>query len=232
MRERSRKFSIKQITAQAGVSKATVDRVLHGRSSVHYQTKRRVEQALQELEAQEVASLAMGRTFYLDVIMHAPQRFTRAVSNAINAQVGSMTPFRISPRFHLSEDISVKNLCRLMDRCAAKGTHGIVLNAVDEYLVNQRVNALRRENIPVVTLVTDLPRSERIGYIGMDNRMGGRTAAYLMAHWLNGASRLIAVVLSSNLFRGEEEREMGFRMWLRERAPHLQVVDISGGQGV
>ncbi|WP_341538535.1 substrate-binding domain-containing protein, partial [Pseudomonas viridiflava] len=28
------------------------------------------------------------------------------------------------------------------------------------------------------------------------------------------------------------EREMGFRAWLRGRAPHLRVLDISGGYGV
>jgi len=39
-------------------------------------------------------------------------------------------------------------------------------------------------------------------------------------------------VISSELFRGEEEREMGFRTWLRSRAQHLRVVDISGGFGV
>ena len=232
MRELAKKFSIKQIAAQAGVSKATVDRVLHERSSVHYQTRRRVEQALQELSAQEASSLAMGRTFHFDVIMHAPTRFTRAVSNAITAQVGSMGPFRISPRFHLFEDISVRELQRMMERCASRGTQGIILKAPDEPLINQAINQLTQSDIPVVTLVTDLPQSQRIGYIGMDNRMAGRTAAYLLSHWLDSTPRQVAVVLSSNLFRGEEEREMGFRLWLRERAPQLQVVAISGGYGV
>lgn len=39
------------------------------------------------------------------------------------------------------------------------------------------------------------------------------------------------MVIGSELFRGEEEREMGFRMWLRSRAAHLRVLDISGGYG-
>ena len=40
------------------------------------------------------------------------------------------------------------------------------------------------------------------------------------------------MVIGSELFRGEEEREMGFRAWLRGRAAHLRVLDISGGYGV
>lgn len=46
MLERAKHFSIKQIATQAGVSKATIDRVLHQRGSVHYQTHRRIEQEI------------------------------------------------------------------------------------------------------------------------------------------------------------------------------------------
>lgn len=40
------------------------------------------------------------------------------------------------------------------------------------------------------------------------------------------------MVIGSELFRGEEEREMGFRAQLRGRAEDLRVLDISGGYGV
>ncbi|NNG65587.1 LacI family DNA-binding transcriptional regulator, partial [Pseudomonas fragi] len=87
MLSRAKRFSIKQIATQAGVSKATVDRVLHQRGSFHQQTQRRIEQALGELEAQEKSGLAMGRTFHVDVILHTPERFSTAVKEAISAQL-------------------------------------------------------------------------------------------------------------------------------------------------
>ncbi len=71
-----------------------------------------------------------------------------------------------------------------------------------------------------------------IAYVGMDNRNAGQTAAYLLSRWLGTEAQEVAVVISSERFRGEEEREMGFRMWLRGRAPHLRVLDISEGLGV
>lgn len=232
MLERARRFSIKQLATQAGVSKATVDRVLHQRGSVHYQTQRRIEQALDELEAQEQTGLAVGRSFHVDVIMHTPRRFSAAVQAAITAQLGGLAPFRVFPRFHFFEEIDGLRMRELILRCAAKGTQGIVLKAADEPLINQAVNQVTAAGVPVVTLVTDLPQSERIAYVGMNNRTAGQTAAYLLSRWLDPAPQPVAVVLSSDLFRGEEEREMGFRMWLRGRAPHLQVLDISGGGGV
>lgn len=44
--------------------------------------------------------------------------------------------------------------------------------------------------VPVVTLVTDLPRSARLAYVGIDNRAAGATAAaYLLEQWLGGLSQ-------------------------------------------
>lgn len=232
MLSRAKHFSIKQIATQAGVSKATVDRVLHQRGSVHYQTRRRIEQALDELEAQEKNGLAVGRTFHVDVIMHTPRRFSNAVQEAITAQLGSMGPFRIAPRFHLFENIDPQQMHDVLMRCAEKGSQGVVLKAEDEPQINRAVSQLTAAGIPVVTLVTDLPQSERIAYVGMDNRNAGQTAAYLLSRWLDPTAQEVAVVIGSERFRGEEEREMGFRMWLRARAPHLRVLDVSDGFGV
>lgn len=230
--DRAGRYSIKQLAAQAGVSKATVDRMLHGRAGVHAQTGRRIEQALDELEAQERSGLAVGRTLHFDIVMHTPRRFSDAVRAAINAQLGSLAPFRIMPRFHLFEDIDSLGMAELIRRCMAKGSQGIVLKAADAPAINQAVNQVMAAGVPVVTLVTDLPQSARLGYVGMNNRTAGQTAAYLLSRWLDPAPQPVAVVLSSDLFRGEEEREVGFRTWLRARAAHLQVLDISGGGGV
>ncbi|MDU8432644.1 LacI family DNA-binding transcriptional regulator [Pseudomonas syringae] len=232
MLERAKHFSIKQLAAQAGMSKATVDRVLHQRGSVHYQTQRRVEQALAELEAQERNGLVVGRTFHIDVIMHTPRRFSAAVQSAIEAQLGSLAPFRIAPRFYFFEEIEPQAMHDQLMRCIKRGSQGVVLKAADEPLTLAAVKALKVAGIPVVTLVTDLPHSERIGYVGIDNRAAGQTAAYLLSRWLGDQPQDVAVVIGSEMFRGEEEREMGFRNALRGDGTALRVVEISGGFGV
>ncbi|MCB6184923.1 LacI family DNA-binding transcriptional regulator [Leeia sp. TBRC 13508] len=227
------KFSVKRISAQAGVSKATVDRVLHGRGNVHFETERRVHQAIEELEAQSRVSLASGRTFYIDVIMQAPKRFSTAVEKAMVEQVASLAPFRISPRFFFQEDISSAQLAKQLHKSLSNGAAGVIAKVPDDAMMTGCINEIALANIPVVTLVTDVPKSQRIAYVGMDNRSAGETAAYLMNSWLpTKQAAKVGVILSSQRFRGEEEREMGFRHWLRARAPQLTVIDISGGLGV
>src|SRR5205807_3478496 len=82
------------------------------------------------------------------------------------------------------------------------------------------------------TLVTDLPRSPRTAYIGIDNRAAGATAAYLITQWLGRRPGAVLVTLSRSFFRGEEEREMGFRSALRSMQPSRRVVDVTETDGL
>jgi LacI family transcriptional regulator len=80
--------------------------------------------------------------------------------------------------------------------------------------VIEAVDRLADTGIPVVTLVTDLPVSRRVAYVGIDNRSAGATTAYLLSQWLGAEMGAVLVTLSRGSFRGEEEREMGFRSTL------------------
>ncbi|MFK3703921.1 LacI family DNA-binding transcriptional regulator (plasmid) [Klebsiella michiganensis] len=225
------KFTIKQIAAQAGVSKATVDRALHKRGAVHAQTQRRIRQAINDLELQERTNLASGRTVAVDVILHTPQRFSRLVCDALIDEIHRFAPFRLNLRFHCFETISVREMRKLMLRCA-NDSYGIVLKAENHPLLARTIDELQKHRVPVVTLVTDIPQSKRLRYIGIDNLSAGRTAAYLMSQWLRNAALDVAVVLSSQNFLGEEERVSGFSAALRTMAPTLSPIRISEGYGM
>jgi LacI family transcriptional regulator len=226
------RFTVKQIAAQAGISTATVDRVLNGRTGVHAQTKLRVEHAIAELERRAAASLAIGWNLYVDVIMHSPRRFTSIVQAAIERAMADLDPFRVSARFHLHEDIEPAKLVKLIEARAADRPGGIILKASDEPEIAEAVNRVTMSGVPVVTLVTDLPRSQRLAYVGMDNRAAGRTAAFLLGRLLGDRKGAVIAHLGSHNFQGEEEREIGFRALMRERFPKLSVVEVTGTFGL
>ena len=71
------RFLIKEIALQAGLGVATVDRVLNGRANVREHTRNRVEQAIKELEKQELNLANTGRKLMVDVVAEAPTRFSR-----------------------------------------------------------------------------------------------------------------------------------------------------------
>ncbi|ESY82227.1 LacI family transcriptional regulator [Mesorhizobium sp. LNHC221B00] len=228
----SRAFLLKDIALQAGLSLATVDRVLNDRPGVREHTVRRVKQAIGELEQQRDQIGLAGRKFVLDVVMEAPGRFSEAVRQGLEQAMPSLQPAIFRARYHLAETRNVENTVGIIDALQCRGSNGVFLKAPDVPAVRAAAARLVGAAIPVVTLVTDLPDTGRQAYVGMDNRAAGETAAYLLGEWLGGGPARILVTISSNRFRGEEEREIGFRQALRERYPALGIVEVSEGHGL
>lgn len=223
---------VRDIADQAGLSQATVDRVLNERPGVRESTAAQVRRAIAELDRQRDQVQLGGRTFRLDLVMQAPVRFTSAVRNALEAELPGLRPAVLRCRFHLREEGSPTELAQVLDAIAHRGSAGVLLKAPDDPAVLDAVERLHELHIPVVTVVTDLPLSRRIGYVGIDNRAAGATAAYLVSRMSDEATTSVLVTLSSSSFRGEEEREIGFRSTMRALAPARTIREVSETDGL
>lgn len=224
-------FLVKDIAFQAGLSTATVDRVLNRRPGVRQQTEARVKAAIRELEKQQSGLEVQGQKRTIDVVMEAPERFTDAVREAFETEAPTFMPTTFRCRFHFAETMRPLEIAQLLDRIRLRGSDGVVLKAPDMPEVAGAVARLEQAGIPVITLVTDLPNSARTAYAGADNRAAGETAAYLIGERFAERSATVLVTISSSRFRGEEEREIGFRRVLREHYPAIRIVEISEGHG-
>lgn len=226
------RFSIREIARQAGVSDATVDRVIHARAGVRAGTIGQVKQAIVDLEAQSTQLELSGRQFMIDVVVDAPARFHMAARRALEAELPLLRPAAFRARFHMRERWAAGSLVLELDAIIRRGSHGVLLKAPDTPEIAAAVQRLFQAGIPVVTFVTDLPRSPRLAYVGMDNRAAGATAAYLMHSWLVGRHGSVAVTLSSGIFQGEEEREMGFRATMRSLGGRRDVHFLPASDGL
>jgi LacI family transcriptional regulator len=224
-------YRIREIAVQAGLSEATVDRVLHGRGGVRASTVAEVHQAVEELHRQRTQLRLAGRTFVVDLVVDAPQRFSSAVRAALEAELPGVRPAVIRSRFHLTEAAPAAEIAAALGRIAVRGSQGVVLKAPDDPRVVAAVERLVAAGVPVVTVVTDLPTSPRAAYVGIDNRAAGATAAYLVDRWLGDTPGAVLVTRGDGTFRGEDEREMGFRATQRALRPGRRLVDLVNADG-
>jgi len=222
------RYKVREIAQQSGLSEATVDRVLNARPGVRGNTRAEVMQAIADLDKQRAQLRLNGRRYLIDVVMQTPQRFSDAFRAAVEAELPAFAPAMLRARFHLWESGSTAQMVDALSRI--RGSHGVVLKAQDEPEVAEAIERLVGAGIPVVTYATDVPASSRCGYVGIDNHGAGVTAAYLMRQWLGPVPSDVLITLSRTVFRGEGEREVGFRSALRGSG--LAIVEVSDSDGI
>ncbi len=226
------RFSIKEVARQAGISTATVDRVIHNRANVSARTRKTVEQAIAALSRQEMQIASKGRQLFFDFVIEAPARFCKEVKAAAEAEMTTNGVAVSRPRFVTQEIMSEDEVVETLRKIAKRGSHGLCIKARDVPAVRQAVNAVVSAGIPVVTLVTDLKDTTRMSYIGLDNMSAGQTAAYLVGAKIEQDSGVVLATRSNEAFLGEEERASAFVQALSLSHPHLDVVSVSGGAGM
>lgn len=227
------RFPVKEIALQAGLSTATVDRVLNDRPHVSPQTRRRVADALRELEGQEAQLAARGRRLFVDVVVEAPERFSREVRAAAESVLPGLGGGAVlRPRFTLRETMTGAETAQVLARIAKRGSHGVCLKSRDLPAMRHAIAGLAERGIPVVTLFTDISGARRLAYAGLDNLKAGRTAAWLLARMLPGDGGTVLTTESRHDFLGEAARRRGFAGALAKTRPDLRLVDASGGAGL
>jgi LacI family transcriptional regulator len=86
---------------------------------------------------------------------------------------------------------------------------------------------LRSLGIPVIALVSDLDASVRTTYIGGNNRAAGQMAALIFGRSLEREPSVKIAIVTCNLaYRCWEDREIGFRSLLRQRFPHIGIIEV------
>lgn len=223
---------MKEIAFQAGVSLATVDRALHGRSGTRETTKLRIDAAIAELDQQYASSTTHGRKMAIDVVIEAPRRFSTAIQHAFEQELTGIRPASIRARFHLSERMEATDRVALIRSILKRGSHGVMLKVPDRPEVVLAVSDLIKAGIPVVTYVTDLPKAMRHAYVGIDNFAAGQSAAWFVGQIVGTQKTDVLLALSSSRFQGEDAREAGFRSMLGQRFPNIGATTIAEGHGL
>ncbi|AOM81586.1 sugar-binding protein [Salisediminibacterium beveridgei] len=98
---------------------------------------------------------------------------------------------------------------KMMDMQIAGGVDGIIVQAVNEAMFQPLIDKAVDRGIPVLTIDTDAPSSNRASYIGTDNYEAGYAAGTALADDLDG-SATVAIITNSLTSTHQKLRVEGF----------------------
>lgn len=224
----AKRITMADVARKAGVSTATVDRVINRRRPVKLATAAAVEAAAKELgfyASTLIKARAEALTPPLNlgfVLQKESKDFYRRLGASLDDAATALTEFRGACRLLFVDELSpnavVQAIRELSEHCDAIG-----VVALDHPHVIDEIRRLKTRDIPVWTLLSGVTSQDVAGFVGVDNRKAGRTAAWAMEHCARPDSA-IGVMIGSYRYAGHEDREGGFRSYFRERSSGFELV--------
>ena len=221
------KPTVHDIAKEAGVSLATVDRVLNARPGVRQNTISKVQDAVTRLGYVRdtfAANLSRKRQYrFVFVLPEGPGQFANTLKTAVREAALSQVADRAILKVLEIPAHDPHAIARALRNLDAKALDGVAIMAQETPQVRDAIARLRQNGIAVVALVSDLPNAPRHNFVGIDNIAAGRTAALLMGRFLGEIGEIL-VVTDSMRSRDSLERRLGFDSVISAEFPSQTVL--------
>ncbi|MER9051340.1 LacI family DNA-binding transcriptional regulator [Mesorhizobium sp. M0923] len=222
-----RRPTIHDLATAAGVSVATVNRILSGTVSVRPKTVQRVQSAAEEIGFYGIGAIddrarKISPHYRLGFLLQQSTRdlyqlFGKKIIAACRERRDEVIDPIVDFVDLLTPETIASGLIALGDSCDA-----VAVVAADHPIIGQAIRSLKEMGRPVVSYITDQSAPERAAYVGTDNWKLGRTAAFLITQTTHGPGR-IAVFIGNHRYQCQDVSDASFRSYLREHAPRLAV---------
>lgn len=216
------------VARQAGVGVATVDRVINRRAPVRPDTAQRVLAAAEAVGFRRAGLIRrrLGektRPPTLGFVLQSKQSpFYQTLGAALLAAAQALPELGAQPVLSFLDDLTPRRVAQRISELG-QTCDAVAVVAADHPQITQAVEAVSAQGVPVFALVSDLTAPSLAGYVGVDNRKVGHTAAWTISRLCRPGK--LGLILGSHRYLCQEQCEVSFRSWLRESAPGFQVLE-------
>ena len=214
MKQNWKKVSIKKIAEIADVGSATVDRVLNNRIGVKKSTKLKILNAIEFLENNNVKK----RNIFL--LCQSGNTYNNTLKKTLKKYLLTNNNINVSTEFILTKEKITEGIKKRI--LHDNNYDGLIIVSTENNTSNTIVNEFSANKKPVITLTSDLSRTNRHAYVGSDQVAAGSTAATLLTSLMKNKKGPILMIISQP-FICQQERELGFKKILRYEFPKIKI---------
>ncbi|MBD3378739.1 substrate-binding domain-containing protein [candidate division KSB1 bacterium] len=223
-------ITITEIAKRAGVSRGTVDRVLHNRGRVAAKTRDRVQKIIKDLGYEPnvfARSLSLAKTYRFHVILPeiSPKiRYWNIPLQGAQRAQHQLKPHNVEITYFHYQGYSFDSFDQQIRKSLVENPDGLLIAPIIyDPLAKQALDKIPA-HIPTVFINVRTPKCNHLAYIGQDFFKSAQTAARLMQLLLpNGGTLAVLTVTDPvSLFN---QRVNGFQSFFNEQIKwHVRTV--------
>lgn len=221
--------TIRDLAETAGVSVATVNRIIGGSGKVREATMARVLDAAREIGFYGVGALAQrvdaARPHHrLGVIVQTPHRpFSVLLERHFELAAASIPDSSVRLQIEHLDDLSPESVSAQI-LALASGCDALAVLAAEHPIVTDAIDQAAAYGVPTVALVSPLAARSKVGYVGLDSWKVGRTSAWAFEHMCRAPGKL-GILVGTHRYRCHDLYESGFRSYFREHANDFALLE-------
>lgn len=235
MNELPERVRIKDIARLANVSVGTVDRVIHGRSGVSENSKKRVEEILEQLQYKPnmYASALASNKKYLFVCLlpqHQKGEYWSAVENGLNEGIKAYSDFNIFMKTIYYDPFDYKSFASSSQLVMNEQPDGVILSPTVAQITSQFTEQMANLDIPYIFLDSNIPALQPLAFYGQHSDRSGYFAAKMLMFMANNREEIVIFrhikegIIGSNQ---QENREEGFRKYMKKFYPSCCISELN-----
>lgn len=221
-------MTIRKIAELAGVSRGTVDKVLHKRPGVSEEVRERVQRVI---AAEHYALpkrqniVPLQRHYVIAVLIpRLTNRFFDTVKQGMDEARIRFAGQSVHVEYFFCDSSNVNEVLSVLDYIEERGVDGILLRGAHSQRLCDRLNHLADQSIPVILFDSDVPGAKRLCLVGEDSRASGRVAASLLAKSIDREGE-VAIIGGLPDMSAHRARLQGFEQVMREQYPQIRIVE-------
>lgn len=214
----------KDLAKAAGVSRATVDRVLNGREGVQQKTVDRVHKAIEELGFErniQAANLARSKHYrFVFALPRSGDQFLEEIIHQINEAGASFTSDPIVCDVQHIDENDPHMIAEFLGQLGAPDISGVAIMAPETPQVRDAIYRLQERGVASLPFISGQSMADQ-HWVGMNNHAAGATAATLLGRFNRQGAGSIMVISESMQSRDSLERRLGFDAEINAHFPEL-----------